>query len=445
MDITVTRSKPRLSRSKTIKVTSSFGDDKADINIHNFIDIWQAGKELQSVNSDINIIIDISDLDPKFRMGFLNRAVQGLYTFDVHKTAPHKKRNIFFVDQRLSKKQEEIIVEKLIIANKARDLANEPSNMSTPSVFCDKVVSIVSGLKHTKTTVYTRAALEKSGFGLILAVGNGSINQPRLLVIDYNPPTASKCVCLVGKGVTMDTGGYSLKRKDNIYSMHLDDTGASVVVGILQYLAQNSYPDRVVAICPMVENAVSDKAIKPGDVVTAYNKKTVEIVNTDAEGRLILADALSFACSRYKPDVLIDFATLTGWSSNLHCHTSYAYFTLNEAFSNDIIRIGEEVAERSMRIPPWIEYMKYASSHVADLKNFNFTNCQNSDGFMASMFLLHFIPKKYRDRWVHFDIKHQSLHKSFGMAEGLMTGLEFLNTLILKLNTKRAISSNKSP
>lgn len=455
MEIDITKTKHIPSAAKVINVSSA-NNDTSDIIVTNFIDIWQAGINLQKIKHSC-VFIDISDLSLQFREGFLNRAIQGLYKFSKHKTSSQSVRKVIIYDPRISTSLSKRLHHQLTHANEVRDIANEPANHSTPHLFCTQALTYFQGTPHISISTYDENEIASLGLGLITAVGKGSSNPPRFLIVDYNPPVTTsahkKCICLIGKGVTMDTGGYSIKLKDAIYGMHLDDTGAAMVLGIIKDVATAPQPihHRIMGICPLVENMVSDNAVKPGDVVTAYNKKTVEITNTDAEGRLILADALSFACAKFKPDFIIDFATLTNWSSNIHCHTSYTYFTLSEEISKKITEIGEKHAERSMRIPPWTEYMQYVKSDVADLKNYQFANCQNSDGFMATMFMLHFIPKQYRERWIHFDVKHLSLQDTLGMAEGFMSGLELVTwlfddkKLMLKLSTKRAMTSSKSP
>ena len=193
-----------------------------------------------------------------------------------------------------------------------------------------------------------------------------------------------------------------------------------------QYIAKHAKGDfgaNVIGLVPLVENMISHKALKTGDIVTSYSGKTVEIVNTDAEGRLILADALSYAYDKYKPDYVLDFATLTGWSGMMHCDTSFVFYTTNDALANDVVKMGEFNGERCVRMPKWPEYIRYTKSDVADLKNSGY-KCTKSDGFMAAMFLSNFVPKKERNKWIHFDITHSrdgSLHNCNGFATGLET------------------------
>jgi leucyl aminopeptidase len=161
----------------------------------------------------------------------------------------------------------------------------------------------------------------------------------------------------------------------------------------------------MVGVIPLVENVVSGSAIMPGDIYTSYSGKTVEILNTDAEGRLILADALSY-CEKYNPDYIFDFATLTGWASKLHCDIAAAFYSPNAKLHRMIEDIGEECGDRTWGMPKWLEYKSYCKSKVADLKNYDLSvdGCTAGGGYMAAMFLAHFVPSRCIQNWVHFDI-----------------------------------------
>jgi leucyl aminopeptidase len=276
------------------------------------------------------------------------------------------------------------------------------------------------GIRNTKITVFNERHMKKMGLNLINAVGNPSQNKPRFLIIDYNPSGKKKTICLVGKGVTIDTGGYSMKRPNNMINMYMDKEGAAISIGILYTLAKQKYKNRIVCLCPLVENIVSRGSLKPNDIIKAYNGQTVEIVNTDAEGRLILADALTYACYKYKPDYLFDFATLTGWSERINCHSSFTYFTSNEKIANDIHAYGNKYCEKNIRIPAWLEYISFIKSNIADVKNSGY-ECKNSDGLMASLFLMNFIPIKYRKNWSHFDIRMSNYNNTVNIADGFAT------------------------
>jgi len=407
-----------------------------DVYINNFVNILNTAKNIKNIikyNKYIkdSIILDLQYLRKKFVKAFLNRIFQGLYSFGKYKSKTAITKKVSINAPQISEKEKKEILHYIKYSQLARDFINEPSNKSTPIVFSITAANIFKKEANVKVNVLTDKEIKKQGMGLIDAIGNTSVNAARLLVIDYNPPKSQKSkktVCLIGKGVTIDTGGYTLKSSAGMLNMHMDKTGASLCVGLVKALSQNKYKNRVVAVIPLVENTISDKSVKPGNVVTAYNGQTVEIVNVDAEGRLILADALSYACKNYKPDFIFDYATLTGWSERIHCHTSFTYFTLNNKLSKNIIKYGKEYAERSFRIPAWTDYLYYIKSNIADVKNFDF-GCKNSDGFMASIFLMNFIPKEYRKKWVHFDVRLLSTVNEVGIAEGFSTYLKLIEEI----------------
>jgi leucyl aminopeptidase len=297
--------------------------------------------------------------------------------------------------------------------------------MSTPDKFSKYSINFFKSIKNIKIKVYNDKDIKKIGLNLINAVGDSSINKPRFLIIDYTPPKYKKSICLIGKGVTIDTGGYSIKSSSHMNNMYMDKEGASISINIIYILSKLKYKNRIICFCPLVENIVSNSSIKPNDIIKAYNGQMVEIVNTDAEGRLIMADALTYACNKYKPDYIFDFATLTGWSEKINCHSSFTYFTTNEKISNKIIEYGEKYGEKNIRIPAWLEYMSYIKSKIADVKNHGY-ECKNSDGLMSSLFLMNFIPPKYRNKWCHFDIRMSNYNNNVNIADGFATYLSLV-------------------
>jgi len=359
--------------------------------------------------------------------GFIYRMLQGLYVFTKYQRIKKKQSGILFYAPQLSKADIDSLYSILYYSNISRNIVNEPANIFTPERMADYACKMFSDSKYVKINNYNHKDIKRMGLRLIDAVGGSSRNKPHFVVFDYKPPKYKKTICLVGKGVTIDTGGYSMKSGKGMEQMYMDKEGASLSFGLFKYIVDsksNQCKHRVVCLCPLVENIVTDNSMKPNDVIKAYNGTTVEIVNTDAEGRLILADALAFACKNYNPDYLFDYATLTGWSERLHCHTSFTYFTLNETFAKDIERYNREYAEKSIRLPPWVEYIYYIQSNIADVKNSGY-KC-NSGGLMASMFLMNFIPPKYRKNWIHFDVRLSSYNNTVNIADGFATYLEII-------------------
>jgi leucyl aminopeptidase len=281
--------------------------------------------------------------------------------------------------------------------------------------------------KQVSIKVIDEKAIKRLGLNLIHAVGGYSANKPKLVILDYKPRNYKKTICLAGKGVTIDTGGYSVKDVRSMNNMHMDKEGACISMGIFDNLVKQNSKNRIVCLCPLVENIVSNASSKPKDVVKAYNGQTVEIVNVDAEGRLILADTLAYISKNYKPDYIFDIATLTS-ASDAYCHTSFSYFTVNEKLSSIATSKCKDVGEKIIRIPPWVEYMEYIKSNIADVKNSGY-KCKRGDDFMASLFLMNFIDKKYRNKWMHFDIRMMSDNNELNIAEGFGTILKIINNI----------------
>lgn len=398
-----------------------------DINIRNHLDIISISKKIKTLlnynnNFKKKVIFNLEKLDNSFVEAFIYRILQGNYYFDKYKKITRERTILYFYVPRISCTNRKNINEIINGSYITRNIINEPSNIATPDNFAKHAKYMFKDIRNIKVTIFNEKHMKKMGLNLINAVGNSSQNKPRFLIIDYNPSghSGKKTVCLVGKGVTIDTGGYSMKNPKHMINMYMDKEGAAISIGILYTLAKEKYKNRVVCLCPLVENIVSRSSIKPNDIIKAYNGQTVEIVNTDAEGRLILADALTYACNKYKPDYLFDFATLTGWSERINCHSSFTFFTSNEQIANNIQEYGNKYCEKNIRIPAWLEYISYIKSNIADVKNSGY-ECKNSEGLMASLFLMNFIPKKYRKNWSHFDIRMSNYNNNVNIADGFAT------------------------
>lgn len=400
----------------------------ADMRINNSLDILLKSMTIKEyLHNKKEVSFNLQKLSKVFVKGFIYRMIQGLYVFTKYQRIKKKQANILFYAPQLSKADIDGLYSILYYSNLSRNIINEPSNIFTPERMADYACKMFSHSQHSpyvKVNNYNHKDIKRMGLRLIDAVGGSSRNKPHFVVLDYKPPKYKKTICLVGKGVTIDTGGYSMKSEKGMDKMYMDKEGASLSFGLFKYLVDSKSKHRVVCLCPLVENIITDIAMKTNDVVKAYNGTTVEIVNTDAEGRLILADALAFACKMYRPDYLFDYATLTGWSERLHCHTSFTYFTLNDTFVKDIEGHNKEYAEKSIRIPPWVEYNYYIQSSIADVKNAGY-KC-NSGGLMASLFLMNFIPEKYRKNWIHFDVRLSSYNNPVNIADGFATYLEII-------------------
>ena len=278
----------------------------------------------------------------------------------------------------------------------ARNLQALPSNVCTPTYLAEIARQLAKAYGF-KVTVLGRPQLEKEGMNALLAVAQGSVEEPRLVVLEYRGAGRDAPVCLVGKGVTFDSGGISIKPAQSMEEMKYDMSGAAAVIGTFEALGQLKPPINVVGLVPTVENLPSGSAVKPGDIVRSHLGKTIEIINTDAEGRLILADALSYA-RRYKPAVMLDAATLTGAIViGLGAHATGAMGN-DEHLVAEVGRAGERAGERTWPLPLWDEYRAQIKSDWADIKN---TGGRPAGSITAGWFLREFVTDC---PWVHLDI-----------------------------------------
>lgn len=413
-------------------IVSSSGSNNTNILITNLLDIILKSMDIKTIVNNLNnkndILFNLAKLNKKYIKGFVYRIMQGLYVFNKYKSNQKINNNILFYIPQLNKIDRNNLFSIIDYSNFSRNIINEPSNIFTPEKFGTYACNLFTNIKYVKVNKYNHIDIKNMGLRLIDAVGGTSSNKPCFIVLDYTPPKYKKTICLVGKGVTIDTGGYSLKRDKHMEKMYMDKEGAALSLGLFKYLVDTNYKHRIVCLCPLVENIVSGMSLKPNDIIKSYNGTTVEVVNTDAEGRLILADALAYACKNYRPDYIFDYATLTGWSERIHCHTSFTYFTLNDKIAKNIEKYNEEYAEKSIRMPPWVEYIKYIQSNIADVKNSGY-KCVHSDGLMSSLFLMKFIPVKYRKNWVHFDVRLSSYNNTLNIADGFATYLEIIKNI----------------
>src|SRR6266852_1278432 len=277
-----------------------------------------------------------------------------------------------------------------------RDLGNAPANLITPARLAERAEEIAKAVG-IKATVYGRKDIERMKMGGLLAVNRGSDEEPRFIVLEYTPRKARKHVALVGKGITFDSGGISIKPAEKMEEMKFDMCGAAAVIGTIEAAAKLDLPVKITGVIPSTENLPSGSAYKPGDIVTMMSGKTVEIVNTDAEGRMILGDALHYA-SRLKPDHLLDFATLTGACVVALANEAAGLFSNDDELARKLIECGERVGERLWRLPEWDEYKDLIRSEWADMKN---SGGRWGGAISAALFLKEYVNCP---SWAHLDI-----------------------------------------
>ncbi len=282
----------------------------------------------------------------------------------------------------------------------ARDLVNTPSSDMMPADMAEAARRVAARDARLSVEVLDRVEMEKMGMGAALAVARGSALEPQLVHLKYQPKTkAKKKICVIGKAVTFDSGGLSIKTADGMMTMKCDMAGAAAVIGLFQALPELAPQVEVHGVFIAVENMPSGTAYRPGDVVKAMNGKTIEVLNTDAEGRLTLADAIGYAAEHVQPDEIIDLATLTGAAIIAVGEEITALFANEDRLAQNLQRASEEVGEVMCRLPLYQPYSQLLKSKVADLKNI----AGRAAGSMtAALFLQAFVPES--TAWAHLDI-----------------------------------------
>jgi leucyl aminopeptidase len=310
-----------------------------------------------------------------------------------------------------------------------RDLGNGPSNVITPTKIGERAQELAKELD-IKCTVYGRREIERMKMGGLLAVNRGSAEEPRFIVLEYSPKRAKQHVALVGKGITFDSGGISIKPAEKMEEMKFDMCGAAAVIGTVYAAAKLGLPVKLTGIVASTDNLPSGSAYKPGDIITMMSGKTVEIVNTDAEGRMILGDALHYA-SQLKPDHILDYATLTGACVVALGSEAAGLFTPNDELAQKLIEAGESVGERLWRLPEWDDYKELIRSEWADMKN---SGGRWGGATSAALFLKEFVDCP---SWAHLDIagtayaEHENAREPKGATgAGVRVTIAFLESLL---------------
>lgn len=351
--------------------------------------------------------LDVSGILKEYGLNALGHvtegAVLGTYKQKQFKKAEDKEYHIEIsgVSEKDYQEAEKILKDTLVVAEGiwfARDMVNLPGNRLRPSDFAEQILEFVKDTD-IEAEVLDREKLKEKGFEALLGVGDSSEFPPCLTVLRYKgDPENEKITALVGKGVTCDTGGYCLKPADSMLGIKGDMAGGAAVAGAIYALAKNQVKVNAVAVIPMCENRISDGSLLPGDVIGSYSGKIIEIANTDAEGRLILADAVSYAVREEKAAEVLDIATLTGAVVNMFGFTVAGIVSdSDELFKR--FRQGYTCAgERYWRIPFYEEHEKMIESKIADVRNMSSGGCGT---VTAGLFIREFAEKK---PWIHLDI-----------------------------------------
>ena len=336
-------------------------------------------------------------------------AILSDYEFTLYKTEAKpkvEKVEIIYTKEHLDTLKYVVEKTRITCANTllARDLVNENADTKNPVAFVSKIKEALRKVK-VKISIYDEKAIKKMGLGLMSAVGQGSRFPPRLVILEYTgDKNAKEKYALVGKGITFDSGGLNLKvGNSSIETMKSDMAGAAAVLGTMKTVSELNIKKNIIGVIPLCENSVDKNAYKPGDVCTAYNGKTVEIGSTDAEGRLILADALAFTEKNIKPTHIIDLATLTGAVLIALGEFAAGMIGNDDEFMDKIYEAGERTYERVWRLPLYEEFKEEVKSEFADYNNINYKGKLGSyaGSIMGAAFLEKFVEKT---PWLHLDI-----------------------------------------
>ncbi len=357
----------------------------------------QIKKALEELQKDFVLDLDRYEFWPELKKSIEDLLIYSLYKFFRYKEES-KSFNLWINDSDRSKKEWEAIKESIFFA---RDLVNEPPAEVNPQSMEELIKARFGKKENIKIEVIKWDKLQRLGLNGIWSVGRWSEHEPRLVIVKYTPQTKKEFkYALVGKWVTFDSWGYNLKPTGYMEDMKSDMAWAAAVLGALDYLVRTKYFGNVIVAVPLVENLVSGKAYKPGDVIKMYNWKTVEVGNTDAEGRLILADSLAFVEDKYKPEMIVDVATLTGAQIIALWNKIAALMWPNSKLNRKLQELSWKLYERVWELPFFKPYFDSMKSHIADFANVS--NQKWGPGTItAGLFLSQFVKTT---KWMHLDI-----------------------------------------
>lgn len=387
-------------------------------------------KAIELKRDRISVVLPSPDALAESGKAIIEGIILGSYKFDKYRSEKAHQVGTVELIGNISSTD----VRKLAIVcetvNYSRDLVNENASVLTPERFA-KEAGELEKFKNVKVTVLGPKELEREGLGLISAVGQGSSTPPRLIIIEYNGSNRKTRTALVGKGITFDSGGQNLKPTGSIETMREDMAGAAVVLGVMKALASLQSSVNVIGVIAAAHNAIGNKSFFPGDIYRSYSGKTVEIHSTDAEGRLILADAVSYCQAIYKPSELIDLATLTGAILTTFGEYVSGLFSNNDELAQRLFESGETTNERLWRLPLYKEYSDSLKGELGDLRNLS----RFKKGYASSIIGAAFVQEFINDiPWAHLDIAGTSFNNGssrgeipqYGTGFGVRLLLEFL-------------------
>lgn len=439
--------KHNLNSSLSKKITSVFKNEKDEIitTFENSQGFWVIAttddaeknrklgislyKALAKENSETSILEGLNSLSDKSKNSFLEGLLMGSYEFNPYlKKKENKELKVYVSNEEFSETSLTQATNLINGVALTRTFVNEPPNKLDSVMFSERIAE--AGKKYGfDVEVLQKDKIVELGMGGLLGVNQGSEVPPTFNIMTYKPKNASnkQPLVLVGKGVTFDTGGYSLKTGGHMSTMKSDMGGAATVVGIMAAVAKNELPYYVIGLVPATDNKIDGKALLVDDVITMMDGTTVEIQNTDAEGRLILADALSYA-KQYKPELVVDMATLTGAAAAITGPFGIAMAGNKQEKMDELKQAGENTYERLIQLPFWKEFEELLKSDVADLKNIG---GPVGGASTAGKFLEHFTDYD----WIHLDIAGpaflkdaQGSNPSGGTGVGVRLLYDFIKT-----------------
>ncbi|MFA6257482.1 MAG: leucyl aminopeptidase [Candidatus Paceibacterota bacterium] len=334
------------------------------------------------------------------------------YEFNYYKTAPKEGFNLIkeVIISGASKETEKAILKGSVIAevvNKTRSLSNMPGGDMTPQILAKEAKEAVKNFP-VKVTVLGEKEMEHLKMQAILSVGRGSDEESKFIIMEYwGGKKGEKPIVLVGKGVTFDAGGINLKPSSSLLGMNMDMSGGSAVIHTIALVAKMKLKKNVIGLIPAVENMTSGKSYRPGDVIRSMSGITIEVLNTDAEGRVILADALTYA-EKYNGEVIIDIATLTGAAAVALGERASAIFTNDDGLAKKLEETGEKTGDYVWRLPMWEEYENEIKGSLGDFTNVHNKDSRYGGAIYGAIFLYQFIKNKKEEgkipKWAHLDI-----------------------------------------
>ncbi len=382
----------KLSQSDINKIASSLAGSLKGTNIKHL-----------AIALDLNFNAEASEEQLTKQVILANES--GRYCFDLYKSEKSPKPALQQISFKTQKQQQAPLKQAVAFAqalatgmSKTKDLGNQPGNVCTPTFLADEAKSLAKQADNFSVKILEEKDMEKLNMGAFLSVSKGSTEPGKLIVIEYKGGAKSEAPhVLVGKGITFDTGGISLKPGAQMDEMKYDMCGAASVMGVMTALSEIKPKMNVIGVIAAAENMPAGNASKPGDIVSTASGQTVEILNTDAEGRLVLCDALTYV-ERFKPASVVDIATLTGACIIALGHCTSAVMSNDDALANELLEAGKRAADKAWQLPIWDEYQSQLDSPFADMQNIG---GKGAGSITAACFLSRFT-KKYK--WAHLDI-----------------------------------------